>query len=227
MKAWHVPYQDRTPEQMEEWQAELQRQLDSISKALPNVPYMNAFVRAQDNMTADYATYLVGQGEDPQKAIVHCGSYSRMKWAYEHLPKQVLWRELPDLWAMADPDDTDPTMLDMWKEAYKGGGLSTRKDGPLPWAANSLAYLTIFRGQDDTDAMGISWTTDYKVAEKFRKGAAYRIGSMDGVLLMGHVMPHRVLGYMSGRGESEVVVDPADVTDIYVARPLEGDGVGS
>jgi hypothetical protein len=226
MKSWYVPYHERTEEQTADWMAELQRQLDLISKAMPNVPYINAYVRAQDNMTADYATYLVQNGEDPEKAMVHCGSYSRMEWAYKHLPKNVLWRELPDLWAGADPDDTSPAMLAMWQEARKAQG-KTLRDSTLPWAADAVALLTIYRGQDDTHAMGISWSLDYKAAERFRTGAAYRVRGMDGVMLIGHVMPYKVLGYMSGRGESEVVVDPADVLDIYVARPLEGDGVGS
>jgi hypothetical protein len=218
IKAWHVPFHERTDEQIAEWQAELQRHIDAVSQSHPRIPFINAYVRAQDNMSADYATYRVEQGDKPEDAMVYCGSYSRMQWAKEHIPPKRLHEMLPGIWSGADPDDGDPAMLTMWQDAYRATGNRTLTDGAVPWGTSGK-LLTIFRGQPTAEDMGISWSLDPKVAEKFRKGAAYRVGSMDGVMLIGQVTPYTILGYMGGRNESEVVVSLDKVMDIYVARP--------
>ena len=59
-----------------------------------------------------------------------------------------------------------------------------------------------------------AWTIDRDIAEKFANGAATRQANRGGVIYQATVDRSRILGYLTGRGESEVIVDPKDVYDV-------------
>lgn len=113
-------------------------------------------------------------------------------------------KHLPWVWSDAEPDDTDPSWLAMWQYAALDGPLGD----PLP--GKSVA-LTVYRGQHSADdPRGIAWSLDPNVAKMF----AHRFNPNEfGVILRGRVERSKVLAYINaaGRGEQEVVCNPADV----------------
>lgn len=73
--------------------------------------------------------------------------------------------------------------------------------------------IQVWRGVSHPDAAeGMSWSTDKAKAEWF----ARRFAAMEGrgaLLASGTVRKADVLAYFSDRSESEIVVDPSDITD--------------
>lgn len=73
--------------------------------------------------------------------------------------------------------------------------------------------ITIYRGCIEHNQEGWSWTTDREKARWFANRA---FGADERQVLKGTVRKEDVLGYLMGRGESEIVVRPEDVMDIEV-----------
>jgi hypothetical protein len=98
----------------------------------------------------------------------------------------------------------DPIVL--WRAIAAGDRI---EDGePMPTGDP----LTIYRGQGvDDEYVGISWTLDRSRAEWFA-ATIPRVGPReDGVVIEGRVARSAILGYLTARNESEVIVDPLDV----------------
>lgn len=114
---------------------------------------------------------------------------------------------LPDLWREADPDDTNPEYLSLWREAWTRNGRETICDGP------SLATikLTIYRGQKKSATVGFAWTLDRAIAAKFAKSGGLRGRIPDGTILKAIVRRKDVYGYLTKRGESEIIIDPRNI----------------
>lgn len=101
---------------------------------------------------------------------------------------------LPGIWTdteMPTVNLAEPAML--WREA----GFAT--DDPEAWEALPQK-LTLYRGGP---AYGISWTTDREQAEWFanRFGRDYPVWEVT-------IDKEQALGYLTGRGESEVILPP-------------------
>ena len=119
--------------------------------------------------------------------------------------------EAPD--PTGDPDDTDGRYLRLWKSAWVANGRHYIRDGrSLP---RSGRLLTVYRGQMPEDKFGIAWTTDPKIAQVFANGAGARV-PQNGTVFMAHVHRDHVYAYLTGRGESEVILDP------FMLRPPTG-----
>lgn len=189
----------------------------------PSLPFISALVIARDMASADRSMEWLREGKyDWGRAEVFCGSYGRLDLrvrAWEEgliTDEQALAAEdLPHAWSGSDPDDTDPRFLALWKSAFAANGGTYLRDGDdtLP----GISVLTIYRGQDYGARFGIAWSLDPMVAAKFANGAATRQHNRGGVVYRAIVERSKVLGYMTGRGEAEVIVDPADLT--MVERP--------
>jgi hypothetical protein len=114
-------------------------------------------------------------------------------------------------WSTAEPDDTDPFYLILWRRIAAGERIDD-EGGPMPPGDP----LTVYRGQAGRDdPLGIAWSLDPDVADWF----ALRFDAA-GVVLTGTVPRDAILGYLDGRNEAEAVCDPADVT-ITGSRPAD------
>ena len=165
---------------------------------------ITAMVVANDMVSAEYADELVAGGTDPERALIHVGSYSRFGWAVDHLPQRVLFARLGELWSGADPDDTDPRFERVWLEAWAANGSRPIfDDRPLVRAGRDLL---VYRGQEKDGKPGLSWSLDLDTAIKFAKGAGVRRPIHNGVVLTLRVPRSAVLGYLTGRGEEEIVL---------------------
>lgn len=176
------------------------------------IPFMTAIVMAGDTQSAESATERVKQGESAEQQLCCIGSYARFDWAVANLPHDRLLELLPELWRDADPNDTNPAYLKLWQEAYKANGEQIILDGePL------IATLpfNIYRGQVG-NAVGISWTLDRKIAQKFAATGGGRSPVEGGKVLKRKIKHSQILAYLTKRGEKEVVVnDGPELVNIH------------
>jgi hypothetical protein len=186
------------------------RQNEIAEELLAAQPHLGitAYIIAGDMLSAEKASKLVREGMAPEKALHFIGSYARFDWAVEHLDPSTLLRILPELWRGADPDDTNPEYLKLWEAAWKANNCKTVCDGQkLP----RTKKLTIYRGQASDAPIGFAWTLDVIIARKFALSGGLRGTISNGKVLEGKVDPFNIYGYVTGRGESEIIVDPKKV----------------
>lgn len=176
----------------------------------PRLPFITALVMAGDARSAERSKRWVEDGTHPfDQAINYVGSYARFEFAlwgieHGHTTQEALFADLPDLWRGSDPDDTDPRALALWKAAHAANKGRYIRDGrPLPRGRT----IRVYRGQDDGAPFGIAWTTDLAIAEKFARGAATRQDNRGGRVFEVNVPRDQVIAYITGRNESEVILD--------------------
>lgn len=122
-------------------------------------------------------------------------------WQFGCLTLDELRAVLPGVWSGAEPDDTDPLWRRLWTAAAEPGRLET--GDPLPEGDP----LVIYRGEPEAPSRktrGIAWTLDRAVAVFFALRPPWSDGT--GVVIEGRVPRSAVLGYVTDRQESEVIV---------------------
>jgi hypothetical protein len=200
-----------------------------LMKGDPNLNFLAAFIIAGDELANERSQRWVRMGLDPELAMGFVGSYARLAfalWAVSqgHMDKATLLDVLPGLWRGSDPDDTDPRFLDLWREAHAlhGGTILDNEDQPLPIHTDTFGdpWLVLYRGQLDLNGEGIAWTTDYAIARKFSTTGGLRATQRVGHVLARWAHPKDALAYLTGRGESEVVIDPNDLFDTEPTWPM-------
>jgi hypothetical protein len=198
---------------------------EEFMAADPRLPFISALIMAGDKRSADAATKMLADGESYHSAQTRVGSYFRLDWSVRameagHVSLDDLLDELPELWRGSDPDDLDPRYLDLWKKAFVRNGRKYVRDGR---ALPRTKLLTIYRGQDEDAEFGIAWTTNPKIAAKFANGAATRESHRGGVVYYATVARNNVLGFVTGRGENEIIVDPRNVKPMFAYTPKAHD----
>ncbi len=188
-------------------QGELAKELLSRD---PRLTFISAFVIAGDTLGAERIRAAFVRGELPLiKALVLTGSYARFDfavWVANNYAghKPYVLSNLLNLWTGSDPDDGNPDFLQLWLEAFERNGSRYLRDGKALPAGKTLR---VYRGQDPGPPSGISWSTDKRIAEKFANGAATRQARRGGVILERAIRRGDVLAFLTGRGESEVIVE--------------------
>lgn len=192
---------------LQEMQKDFKRQEEIRAELLEKNPNLgiSAFVIAGDIFSAEKATKRVQEGMPAEEALNYIGSYARFDWSVKNLQKPILLPMLPKLWSGSDPDDTNQEYLQLWKDAWKLNGRKTVCDGKkLP----RRKKLRIFRGQAKDATVGFAWTLDVTIARKFAMTGGLRGMIKNGIVLEDVVSPDNVYGYITGRGESEIITDP-------------------
>lgn len=136
-------------------------------------------------------------------------------WQFDCLTREEFRRDLPEVWSDAEPDDTKPLYLRMWREAAKSGRV---EEAPLP----DGDPLTVYRGEPEKPARktrGIAWSLDRDVAVKF----ALRSRRGSGVVIEGTVPRAAVLGYVTDRSEAEVILSTTDLKVKSVTAVTQAD----
>jgi hypothetical protein len=205
---------------MEELKAYGERTSEVVTTLLANDPSLNpitAHIIAGDVISAEKASVLVAEGMDPTKASVLVGSYARWDWvvsmvAAGRISQAWLEANICDLWRGSDPDDTNPHYLALWRAARYHNGGYVRDGRALPRART----LQVYRGGPPAGlTKGIAWTLDPKTAQQFAAGAGARV-QQHGIVIGGTVKRGDVIAFITGRNESEVIVDPVAVVGIHV-----------
>jgi hypothetical protein len=188
----------------------------------PALGVASSHVIAGDLAGLEQVEREVAAGEiTPQEGLALVGSYARLQYAVRHLKHDAwLFRRLPEMWRDADPDDSDPALEALWLKAWEWNGRKPLHDGR---ALKAKVAMTVYRGEYSDAALGepalphgVSWTLDRQVALNFARGAGTRQRSREGVVLQTAVFPRDVVAFITGRGESEVVVPRDKVVYAFV-----------
>lgn len=186
---------------------------DEIMASDPKLSPISAMIMAGDRMSADRATEMMNNGVPYDNAVVVIGSFYRLNWMIQqYIDGKISFEKLTEDWAAdwrgSDPDDTDKRYLDVWAKLFYNNKKRYIRDGkPLP----RKNILTVYRGQDEFAPFGIAWTLDKAIAEKFANGAGSRQSNRGGIVYVASIERRKVLGYLTLRGESEVIVNPRDL----------------
>lgn len=201
---------------LEERQKILDREVDIFATFDPTLPTLTRIIMAQDYRQAEDALAEVRTGNlDPKRALAYAGSYSRIQLLVDLMNEGFITSDdvldmLPDLWPGSDPDDTDERFIALWRQAFhRNGGrpVLDRDQNKLP----RKRTLTVWRGQRPGDKLGCAWSLSKETAEKFARGASFRVPMPMGELIELTVERNIILAYLTGRGEDEVIIDPATV----------------
>jgi hypothetical protein len=188
----------------EELMAQFEEQsiiIDQLLAANPSLNPITAHIMANDILSAAKATELVNAGTPATKAYAYVGSYARWDWVVT----MVKAGAIPGEWFA----ETNPEYLRLWNAAYVAHGGYLRDGRALP----RTKTIEVFRGGDPATVWkGFAWTTDPKIAQKFAMTMGGRTRVAGGVMVRGTVARSNVLAYITGRGESEVIVDPRFIT---------------
>lgn len=170
------------------------------------VPYLQALVQAGDFVHGERIERLVKAKQMTRmKGLNMVGSYARFDWAKRNLRPSEIIKILPSLWRDSDPDDS-VVNLPIWQKAYEKKGSMLFDEQAL----EAVGPIRVYRGQL-SDELGISWSLKKSIAYKFAVSGGMRARIDGGKIVHGNVFLEDVLAYITGRGEFEVVVDPAKV----------------
>jgi hypothetical protein len=202
---------------------ERERRTQEIAATLPaTLPPLTRIIMASDLAGLDRVRAEIASGElTPEKSLVQAGSYARIPhllWLLDegHITRQHALRLLPLEWPSSDPDDTDPRLLELWRDArhLKGDVVLDNPKKPLP----AGAWKWIYRGQMPGDPIGFAWSLREEVAERFARGASLRVPVKGGVMIRALVARKTILAYLTDRNEDEVIVDPKTIAKKYLIR---------
>lgn len=206
--------------QSDEFLAREKRRSEIIQELIAGgTPFLTAAVIAGDIQSAEIATERVNNGEDPMVAYKQIGSYARFEWCVKNLPQGKLLKLLPELWIGADPNDSDPAYLNLWKQAFANNGHKTifdNKRSKLPKGA-----IQVYRGQIGEQLGGISWTTDLEIAKRFALTGGGRQPVSGGVVFKAQVNRKHVLAFLTKRSESELIIDTKNLTNWHISHRVE------
>jgi hypothetical protein len=126
------------------------------------------------------------------------------------LSHEDYWRLLGDLWS-----DSENIWQNYWAWQFLLGSCRPGQEFLMEERERQeLARLPervrVYRGHQDQNELGYSWTLSYHVARWF----ADRFGSQKGEVVTGLVFKEAIKALLLGRQEVEVVVSPDDVEDI-------------
>jgi hypothetical protein len=193
--------------------------LAEIAAKMPGLPFLTQTVMASDLVSMRRWRKRADAGEVPYATAMNLvGSYFRWDFAYDlwkegKITDDEFFTDICDRWRGSDPDDRDPRWLTVWRQAKARNGGAMLRDGKAIPTRDKAHPFPVFRGQMRNDTVGIAWTRDPKIAIKFANGAGIRVSNMGGVVIAGMAQRSDVLAYITGRGESEVIIDPARITD--------------
>lgn len=205
---------------LQELERRTNKWMEIVVKKYPGIGFVTAIVMAGDYASAENADELIERGKLSVSEAIHLvGSFARLSWLVDKykkglLPKEWLLTDYPNEWVAADPDDTDPQFLELWRQAWIMNGCSIIRDGKdLP---SDTGVLNIYRGQNSPVMDGgIAWTTDFDIAQRFANGMGARM-KLNGVVMSAQISVSHVYGFMTGRGESEVVVNYSCLKNVKV-----------
>lgn len=198
----------RALEEMARDMEERQTVAEELQAKDPTLPDIAAIVIAGDVVSARRAQRMLDAGEPFRRCLMMVGSYARLDFALRAVEagkwdRAELIAQLPDLWRGSDPDDTDHRFLALWREAYLKNGGAVCDGPPLP-----EGRIKLYRGQRQSPLLGIAWSLDVEIARKFAVTLGLRTAMAGGVVIVRYADSKDAYGYLTGRGESEVVIDP-------------------
>ena len=188
------------------------------------LPFVTSLTIANDRISMESAEeFMAETGQPAWQAATIVGSYSRMDWVERAwksglISDSKMLEMLPHWWSGSDPDDTEMRFLALWAKMRRLHNNRVILSDPTRRLPRER-LLTIYRGQDPVSEatpdghlpVGIAWSLDKSIAERFARGAATRQSDREGIVYEGRVLKSKVIAYLTGRDEEEVIVHPFDI----------------
>lgn len=208
----------QTQAELDEYVEELHAVERSLREKYPDLPSVTIVVMAQDMLSAQHRRKKIEDGADPYDMLIMVGSFARFGFAVDLMEEGIVTRDwffdnIAELWRGADPNDADQRFLRVWQAAWRRNKFRPVKDEPGKYrgAIPRGGRITVYRGQRMFEKPGIAWSLKREVAETFAKGASFRVPIADGIVVYGEAPASKVLAYITGRDEHEVIIDPDEV----------------
>jgi len=144
-------------------------------------------------------------------------------------PTSVFWPALLSEWSMCDATwNATPQLLDLlrrhhgiapWVGYYQPSAesLGSIMDDPRHFWAALPDIVTVYRGCSRARVLGVAWTTDRAVAERFAEGHR-GIRTPNPVVASARIAKADIFATFVDRAESEVLVDPERLVDINIVN---------
>ena len=144
-----------------------------------------------------------------------------LRFSEPYLSKEDFSSILADAWMMSEYANRDSNvskeqLVSMFKQADRTKLMNEVERTQLDALADPV---TVYRGVTDYNAKNIralSWTLDYDTAAWF----AHRFGE-DGMVYQAKIKKEHIFALLTGRNESEVVLDPKYLEDIALDLELK------
>ena len=144
-----------------------------------------------------------------------------LRFSEPYLSKEDFSSILADAWMMSEYANRDANvskeqLVSMFKQADRTKLMNEVERTQLDALADPV---TVYRGVTDYNAKNIralSWTLDYDTAVWF----AHRFGE-DGMVYQAKIKKEHIFALLTGRNESEVVLDPKYLEDIALDLELK------
>jgi hypothetical protein len=134
-----------------------------------------------------------------------------------HLDEPLFWKEFWHMWESHESIFLDhPVIEDMISRHDEGLSTSVLDPEEIEALANMPSTIEIYRGCRAHNVKGWSWTLDKSRAEFFAKRSA---GKGRPMVLHAIAPRDRVLAYLTGRDEAEIVIKP-DFVLIHYREPM-------
>lgn len=192
------------------------RQLDIAAELSKTQLHLgiSAVVIAGDILSAERATRLVQGGHKTlYQALKQVGSYSKLDWALDNLPRLELIKRLPNLWPYCDPDDTTAAAIMLWVDAWKRNQKRLIRDSEAKLPVKNF-IVEAWRGQRKGQPLGLSWTVKEKTARFFQRNGGLRSNVPDGVILRAEFNVVNIMAYLTRRNEGELIIHPRAFKDL-------------
>lgn len=149
----------------------------------------------------------------------HAYAMTFLKYAGEYMSDKDFAKILGDAWVQAENanDDVEVTQeeqLEMFRRAPKKYLMSNSERKAFYALPDEV---TVYRGLEDVfehELHALSWTTDIHTAEFFAN-RFHKKGDAPGCIYQAKISKAHILAYFDRRDESEVIVEPAYLTDIH------------
>jgi hypothetical protein len=137
----------------------------------------------------------------------------------ENLSDEEYWSLLSNVWM--DTENLHQWGDDLIHKLLVGSGRPGRRKWMMDAEdkkalAQESEYITVYRGHQGINQTGWSWTTDKAMAERLAKRLLVR--DRLPYITTGRVRKKKVVAYLLGRGESEIIVNPNDVLEKEIKR---------
>ena len=144
----------------------------------------------------------------------------------ENFDDATFWKLFGYTWRNQEQVWTNRKVFLTFFQANRPGREALMDEDEQEALRNLPDEFPLYRGFQGRGAKGISWTTDREKAVWFANRFAMLDHLGEPKLLTGVARKEDVLGHFLGRGESEVVIDPAkvkkqNVTEAVVAKPAK------
>lgn len=142
------------------------------------------------------------------------------------LTAERFWREFWSIWQSSENLFADGDIFhDLLSFGQKLGPPTIGLDDEEREALEAMPEeVEVYRGSCPHNQLGWSWTTDL---EKARWFAGRSVGDTTRYVSVTRVPKSSIIGYLTGRGESEVVIDPDDIDgDIDTLEEFESEVTG-